>query len=144
MGRAPGVYFRANESAWRPRRPDAVRPPLPVRRTPSSAHSLTPSTSSFPSSTAWETKFRESEAKRHELEALLEDTRLELDEFQTSSRELEEELEKDLERSEKAKQELENRVAKIDNEKDDWKVRIYSSFSLSPSPVCLLVIVTHL
>ena len=42
------------------------------------------------------------------MEALLEDARLELDEFQTSSRELEEELEKDLERSEKAKQDLEN------------------------------------
>lgn len=60
------------------------------------------------------------------MEALLEDTRLELDEFQTSSRELEEELEKDLERSEKAKQDLENKVAKVDNEKDEWKVRISS------------------
>lgn len=97
---------------------------LSAHSTPPDAYTHTPLTS-FPSSTDWEAKFRDSEAKRHELEALLDDTRLELDEFQTSSRELEEELEKDLERSEKAKLELENKVAKIEGEKDDWKVRIF-------------------
>lgn len=98
-------------------------------------HPLThPLSSSFPSSTDWESKFRESEAKRHELEALLEDTRLELDEFQSSSRELEEELEKDLERSEKAKLDLETKVAKIENEKDEWKVPVLTLPSHSDIP----------
>lgn len=85
-------------------------------------HLVSLSSQRSPSSTDWEAKFRESDARRHELEALLEDTRLELDEFQLSSRELEEELEKDLERSEKAKTELENKVAKIEDDRDTWKV----------------------
>ncbi|KAJ3477540.1 hypothetical protein NLI96_g10392 [Meripilus lineatus] len=89
-------------------------------------HLVSLSSQRSPSSTDWEAKFRESDARRHELEALLEDTRLELDEFQLSSRELEEELEKDLERSEKAKTELENKVAKIEDDRDTWKSKFMS------------------
>lgn len=53
---------------------------------------------------------------------MLTETRAELDDFQISSRELEEELERELERTEKAQQDLKIKAAKADQEKDVWKV----------------------
>jgi len=50
-------------------------------------------------------------------------TREELEDFQTTSRELEAEMEADLERSTKLEKELRERAAKTDSERDEWKVR---------------------
>jgi septal ring factor EnvC (AmiA/AmiB activator) len=61
-------------------------------------------------------------AKYYAVEEMLNETRNELDEFQQSSKELEEELERELERTEKAQEELKKRIAKLDNEKEEWKV----------------------
>lgn len=55
---------------------------------------------------------------------MLAETRAELDDFHHSSKELEEELERELERTEKAQQELKVKVARAEQERDDWKVRI--------------------
>lgn len=52
------------------------------------------------------------------------ETLADLDEFQRSSKELEDELEKDLERNEKAQQDLRVKVARAETERDDWKVRV--------------------
>lgn len=62
-------------------------------------------------------------AKYIEVADMLAETRAELDDFQVSSRELEEELERELERTEKAQQELKVKAAKAEQEKDEWKVR---------------------
>ena len=56
---------------------------------------------------------------------MLAETRAELDDFHHSSKELEEELEKELERTEKAQQDLKIKVAKAEQERDDWKVRVH-------------------
>jgi nuclear distribution protein NudE len=45
------------------------------------------------------------------------------DEFQQSSKELEEELEKDLLTTEKEKLELKEKIVRLEIEKDEWKVR---------------------
>jgi len=45
-----------------------------------------------------------------------------VDEFQQSSRELEEELEKDLQATEKEKLELKEKIVRLEIEKDEWKV----------------------
>jgi len=50
-------------------------------------------------------------------------TREELEDFQATSRELEAEMEADLERSAKLEKELRERAAKTDSERDEWKVR---------------------
>lgn len=55
---------------------------------------------------------------------MLAETRAEVDEFHTSSKELEEELIKEIERTEKAQQELKVKVAKTELERDEWKVYI--------------------
>ncbi|KAI9253468.1 hypothetical protein BDA99DRAFT_563049 [Phascolomyces articulosus] len=55
------------------------------------------------------------------LEATLQDTRLALDEFQVSSRELEEELEKELQTTEKAYKDLKSRCEHFKYEADEWK-----------------------
>ena len=55
---------------------------------------------------------------------MLAETRAELDDFHASSKELEEELERELERTEKAQQELKVKVARAEHEKDEWKVRL--------------------
>ena len=60
------------------------------------------------------------------LEATLQDTRLALDEFQLSSRELEEELEKELQTTEKAYKDLKSRCEHFKYEADEWKVCIYN------------------
>lgn len=61
---------------------------------------------------------------------MLAETRAELDDFQVSSRELEEELEKELERTERAQHELKVKAAKAEQEKDEWKVSPMSCFDL--------------
>ena len=63
---------------------------------------------------------------------MLTETRAELDEFQQSSKELEEELEAELERTEKAQKDLVVKASKAESERDEWKVR-YSS-ALAPTP----------
>lgn len=57
------------------------------------------------------------------LEATLQETRAALDEFQVSSRELEEELEKELQTTEKAYKDLKARCEHFKYEADDWKVK---------------------
>ncbi len=65
----------------------------------------------------WKAKYQD-EADR------LAETLSDLDEFQRSSKELEDELEKDLERNEKAQQESRVKAAKAETERDEWKVRV--------------------
>lgn len=64
---------------------------------------------------------------------MLAETRVELDEFHAASKELEAELENELQRTEKAHQDLKIKVAKAENERDDWKVRTTWSLILSSS-----------
>ncbi|KAG9041851.1 NADH:ubiquinone oxidoreductase [Tulasnella sp. UAMH 9824] len=45
-----------------------------------------------------------------------------LDEFQASSQELEEELEKELQRTERAQQDLEDQIRRLEIDRDDWQV----------------------
>ncbi|KDQ63621.1 hypothetical protein JAAARDRAFT_29646 [Jaapia argillacea MUCL 33604] len=66
------------------------------------------------SSTDWRAKYIE-------VADMLAETRGELEDFQHSSKELEEELERELERTEKAQQELKVKVARAENERDEWK-----------------------
>ena len=63
---------------------------------------------------------------------MLTETRAELDEFQQSSKELEEELEAELERTEKAQKDLVVKASKAESERDEWKVRYTSA--LAPTP----------
>jgi hypothetical protein len=66
---------------------------------------------------------------------MLAETRAELDEFQQSSKELEEELEAELERTEKAQKDLLLKTSKAESERDDWKVRRSThSLTLKPTP----------
>ncbi|OBZ79083.1 Nuclear distribution protein nudE 1 [Grifola frondosa] len=74
---------------------------------------------SFPSSPDWKAKY-------NEVADMLAETRAELDEFHLSSKELEEELERELERTEKAQQDLIQRVARAEQERDDWKSKFVS------------------
>jgi len=53
---------------------------------------------------------------------MLAETRADLDEFHTSSKELEDELIKEIERTEKAQQELKVKVEKTELDRDEWKV----------------------
>lgn len=55
---------------------------------------------------------------------MLAEARAELDEFQRSSKELEDELERELERTEKTQEELRQKAARAELERDEWKVRI--------------------
>lgn len=52
---------------------------------------------------------------------LLNETRAELDEFQLSSRELEQELEKELEATETKHADLQERIQRLEADKDEWK-----------------------
>ena len=65
--------------------------------------------------TDWRTKY-------NEVADMLAETRAELDEFHHSSKELEEELIRELERTEKAQQDLRIKVAKAESDRDEWKV----------------------
>lgn len=67
---------------------------------------------------------------------MLAETRTELDEFHASSKELEEELERELERTEKAQQDLKVKVARAEQERDEWKVRCPTS-----TTICALLMV---
>ena len=53
---------------------------------------------------------------------MLAETRAELQEFQATSKDLEDELVKELERTEKAQQELRVKIARSESERDEWKV----------------------
>ena len=53
---------------------------------------------------------------------MLEETRNELDDFHTSSKELEEELERELQRTEKAHQDMKVKLERAEGERDEWKV----------------------
>lgn len=61
---------------------------------------------------------------------MVQEARAELDEFQRSSKELEDELERELERTEKVQQELRVKAAKAEFERDEWKVRVQPHFTL--------------
>lgn len=65
---------------------------------------------------------------------MLAETRAELDEFHTSSKELEEELVKEIDRTEKAQQDLKVKVAKTELERDEWKVFPNPCSNTSSSP----------
>lgn len=79
---------------------------------------LTGICTSYSSQPDWKSKYIE-------VADMLAETRAELDDFHASSKELEEELERELERTEKAQQELKVKVAKAEHEKDEWKVRLF-------------------
>jgi hypothetical protein len=65
---------------------------------------------------------------------MLAETKNELDDFHQSSKELEEELERELLRTEKAQQDLRVKVERAENERDSWKVRrICYPLSLAPT-----------
>jgi hypothetical protein len=57
---------------------------------------------------------------------MLSETRAELDDFHHASKELEAELEAELQRTEKAQQDLRVKVAKAESERDDWKSKFIS------------------
>jgi nuclear distribution protein NudE len=53
---------------------------------------------------------------------MLDETRAELDEFQASSKELEDELERELGATEKQQAELKEKIQRLEAEKEEWKV----------------------
>ena len=53
---------------------------------------------------------------------MLAETRNELDDFHTSSKELEEELEQELQRTERAHQDLKLKLERAECEREEWKV----------------------
>jgi chromosome segregation ATPase len=61
---------------------------------------------------------------------MLAETRAELDDFHQASKELEAELENELQRTEKAQQDLQAKVIRAEGERDEWKVR-YHPLNLS-------------
>lgn len=62
-------------------------------------------------------------AQSSQIVDILAHTREELDDFQATSRELEAEMEADLERSTKLEKELREKAGKTETERDEWKVR---------------------
>ncbi|KAF8642358.1 hypothetical protein AX16_009627 [Volvariella volvacea WC 439] len=64
--------------------------------------------------------------KYNEVVDMLAETRTELEEFQHASKELEAELENELQRTEKAHQELKVKAARAESERDDWKTKFMS------------------
>jgi nuclear distribution protein NudE len=67
---------------------------------------------------------------------MLAETRAELDDFQQSSKELEEELEAELERTEKAQKDLLVKASRAESERDEWKVRYFLTFPALVSAQC--------
>jgi len=57
-----------------------------------------------------------------ELSETLADTRADLEEFQQSSKELEEEMNLEIERTERAQQEQKAKTSRVETERDEWKV----------------------
>ncbi|KAH9922998.1 hypothetical protein B0H21DRAFT_815013 [Amylocystis lapponica] len=93
----------------------AVLHPSDVLRTDRIMTSIDDNTINYSSSsTDWRGKYIE-------VADMLAETRAELDDFHHSSKELEEELERELERTEKAQQDLRVKVARAEQERDDWK-----------------------
>jgi hypothetical protein len=76
----------------------------------------------FSSNTDWKTKY-------YEVFDMLNETRADLEEFQVSSRELEEELNLELERTDKAQNELKQKVLQVEAEREEWKVRLIAMFN---------------
>ncbi|KAJ7169996.1 hypothetical protein C8R46DRAFT_1090785 [Mycena filopes] len=74
---------------------------------------------SYSSSSDWREKY-------NEVADMLAETRAELDEFQVASRELETELEAELQRTEKSQQDLKVKVARAETERDEWKSKFVS------------------
>ncbi|KAJ7492508.1 hypothetical protein FB451DRAFT_1078623 [Mycena latifolia] len=74
---------------------------------------------SYSSSSDWREKY-------NEVADMLAETRNELDEFQIASRELEAELEAELQRTEKSQQDLRVKVARAETERDEWKSKFMS------------------
>ena len=62
-------------------------------------------------------------AKYVEAADMLAETRAELDDFVHSSKELEEELLRELERNEKVQKDLKDKVIAVEADRDNWKVR---------------------
>ncbi|TFY83764.1 hypothetical protein EWM64_g237 [Hericium alpestre] len=73
----------------------------------------------FSSQTDWKSKY-------YEVADMLAETKTELDEFHQSSKELEEELERELARTEKAQQDLKVKIERSENERDEWKAKFVS------------------
>lgn len=71
-----------------------------------------------PTATAadWRTKYVEAAD-------MLTETRAELDDFVHSSKELEEELLRELDRNEKVQKDLKDKVIAVEADRDNWKVR---------------------
>lgn len=69
-----------------------------------------------PSSTDWRAKYNEAAD-------MLSEARNELDDFVHSSKELEEELLRELERTEKTQKELKDKISRVEYDREDWKVR---------------------
>ncbi len=61
---------------------------------------------------------------------MLAETRNELEEFQSASRELEAEMEADLARSEKLEEQLKAKIHNSDRERDEWKVSCVPALKL--------------
>ncbi|KAJ7103408.1 hypothetical protein B0H15DRAFT_812150 [Mycena belliarum] len=74
---------------------------------------------SYSSSNDWREKY-------NEVADMLAETRNELDEFQVASKELEAELEAELQRTEKSQQDLKVKVARAETERDEWKSKFMS------------------
>lgn len=53
---------------------------------------------------------------------MLAETEAELKEFQVSSKELEDEMQLDVERAEKAREDMQNKFARAESDRDEWKV----------------------
>lgn len=62
-------------------------------------------------------------AKYEEVYEMLTETEAELKEFQVSSKELEDEMALDVDRAEKAREDMQNKLSRTEGERDDWKVR---------------------
>ncbi|PVG04615.1 hypothetical protein CPB86DRAFT_720900 [Serendipita vermifera] len=65
-------------------------------------------------------------AKYNEAADMLSEARNELDDFVHSSKELEEELLRELERTEKTQKDLKDRISRIESDRDDWKNKYIS------------------
>ncbi|KAG8914503.1 NADH:ubiquinone oxidoreductase [Tulasnella sp. 408] len=68
--------------------------------------------------------------KYEQVKELLDLARDELDEFQASSQELEEALEKELQRTERAQRELEDQVRRLEVDRDNWQAKFIQSNDL--------------
>lgn len=64
-------------------------------------------------------------AKYIEADNMLSEARNELDDFVHSSKELEEELLRELDRTERTQKELQDKVSRVETDRDEWKVRCY-------------------